>query len=166
VKLNLAELPNAAPELKQIIAGMLDTHQHEVVRLRQELNDERVLALKYFEELQMLRRKLFLRSSEKLSEADQKQLRLFNEAEQLAEQPQPAAGEVETIEIKAHKRVRSGRKPLPADLPRVEVVHDIPENEKVCACGKALVKIGEEVAEKLDIIPAQGDPPRTAEVRP
>jgi transposase len=42
---------------------------------------------------------------------------------------------------------------LPADLPRVDVVHDLPAEEKVCGCGEALVKIGEEVSEKLDIIP-------------
>jgi transposase len=34
------------------------------------------------------------------------------------------------------------------------VVHDIPEPEKVCACGHQLSRIGEETAEKLDIIPA------------
>ena len=144
MKLDLAALPNDVVELKEI-----------VTQLRRELNEERVQALKYFEELQMLKRKLFLRSSEKLSEAEQKQLRLFNEAEQLEEQPQPAAGEAEPVEIKAHQRVRPGRKQLPADLPRVEVVHDIPESEKVCACGQPLVRIGEEISEKLDIIPAQ-----------
>ncbi len=43
---------------------------------------------------------------------------------------------------------------MPESLPRVEVVHDIDEEEKVCGCGAALERIGEEVSEKLDIIPA------------
>ncbi|HSO71020.1 MAG TPA: IS66 family transposase [Thermodesulfobacteriota bacterium] len=35
------------------------------------------------------------------------------------------------------------------------MVHDLPEDEKVCACGTPLSRIGEEVGEKLDIIPAK-----------
>ena len=42
-----------------------------------------------------------------------------------------------------------------ADLPRVEIVHDLPESEKTCPCGAVLVRIGEEVSEKLDIVPAK-----------
>jgi transposase len=34
-------------------------------------------------------------------------------------------------------------------------VHDIPEGEKLCACGCMLSRIGEEVSEQLDIIPAK-----------
>ncbi len=33
-------------------------------------------------------------------------------------------------------------------------IHDLPEAEKVCVCGCALTRIGEEVSEKLDIVPA------------
>jgi transposase len=47
-----------------------------------------------------------------------------------------------------------GRKPLPEELPRVELVHDIDEADKQCGCGAPLSKIGEDVCEKLDIIPA------------
>ncbi|MCG6551525.1 MAG: IS66 family transposase zinc-finger binding domain-containing protein [Candidatus Magnetominusculus sp. LBB02] len=43
---------------------------------------------------------------------------------------------------------------LPEDLPRIEEIHDIKEEEKVCACGKHLSRIGEEVSEKLVIVPA------------
>jgi transposase len=57
--------------------------------------------------------------------------------------------------VPAHKRKKPGRKPLPEALPRVEVIHDLPEDEKVCACGSPLSKIGEEVSEKLDYIPAK-----------
>ena len=44
---------------------------------------------------------------------------------------------------------------MPESLPRVDVVHDISEEEKHCACGCELKRIGEEVSEKLDIIPAK-----------
>jgi transposase len=35
------------------------------------------------------------------------------------------------------------------------VVHDLDVSEKICACGCELSRIGEEVTEKLDIIPAK-----------
>jgi transposase len=125
--------------------------------LRQELSQERRerltethRALQYFEELQLLKRRFFARSSEKLPAEDRRQLRLFNEAEQILHAPQAP-----TVEVKAHRRRKRGRRPLPADLPRVEILHDLPEGQKICACGAPLVRIGQEVCEKLDIIPAQ-----------
>ena len=69
-------------------------------------------------------------------------------------EPEPIQ-EDEKIQIPAHARKKSGRKPLPPDLPRVDIIHDIPEEEKVCACGAPLSRIGEEVCEKLDYVPAQ-----------
>ena len=64
---------------------------------------------------------------------------------------EPAAeAEAEEVAVPPHTRRKPARKPLPADLPRVEVVHDLPEEEKVCPCGKARVEIGREVSEQLD----------------
>jgi transposase len=57
--------------------------------------------------------------------------------------------------VDAHARKKPGRKPLPPELPRVEVVIDLPEDEKVCGYGCTLSRIGEEVSEQLDIIPAK-----------
>lgn len=47
------------------------------------------------------------------------------------------------------------RKPLPAHYPRVRIEHDLDEESKICACGCGLSKIGEELSEQLDVIPAQ-----------
>ena len=48
-----------------------------------------------------------------------------------------------------------GRKPLPDHFQRVEVIHDLTDADKVCSCGCQLSKIGEDVSEQLDVIPAQ-----------
>ncbi len=69
-------------------------------------------------------------------------------------EPENIEPEKETVAIEAHQRQKRGRKALPKDLPRVEVIHDIDESKKVCGCGTHLSRIGEEVSEKLDIIPA------------
>jgi transposase len=48
----------------------------------------------------------------------------------------------------------TGRRPLPATLPRQRVEVDVPEAEKICRCGTAKARIGEAVSEKLDYVPA------------
>ena len=45
---------------------------------------------------------------------------------------------------------RIRRKAIDPDLPRVEETLDIPESEKVCACGEKMTKIGEETSERLE----------------
>ena len=44
---------------------------------------------------------------------------------------------------------------MPADLPRIEVIHELPEHELTCACGCRKHAIGEETSEQLDIVPMQ-----------
>jgi transposase len=105
------------------------------------------------EENRWLKSQLFGRSSEKTASQDihPDQAWLFNEAEALARATAP-----ESITIPAHQRKQRGRKRISADLPRIEVVHDLSDSEKVCATdGTALERIGEEVAEQLHFKPAQ-----------
>lgn len=56
----------------------------------------------------------------------------------------------------AKKRDEHGRTPLPAHLPRREVVHDLPEAQKACpCCGAPRECIGEQATEQLDLEPAK-----------
>jgi transposase len=49
---------------------------------------------------------------------------------------------------------RRSRAPAPAHLPRIETIIDI--EDKACPCCKGLLHvIGEDVSERLDIVPAQ-----------
>jgi transposase len=132
----VATLPTDVGELRHLVAAL----QKEVAVLH--------------DELRILRHRIFGRRSERYSPEEQKQSGLFDEADgQQAATPQEATQAV--IPVAAHSRAKPGRRPLPADLPREEVVHDIPEEEKRCSCGQPLVRIDEEASEKLDIIPAQ-----------
>lgn len=109
------------------------------------------------EENRWLKAQLFGRSSEKhkAPEISPDQVHLaFNEAEAIAATTPFQA--VEPITVAAHARKPRGRQRLPAALPRVDVVHDVPAAERVCAHdGTALVRIGEEISEQLDYQPAQ-----------
>ncbi|MCG8699741.1 MAG: IS66 family transposase, partial [Bacteroidales bacterium] len=82
------------------------------------------------------------------SEEDSKQPLLFEESSDATEET-----ESETNQVKNYTRKSPGRKPLDDKLPREEKIIDIPEEEKHCACGADLVRIGEEVSEKLQIVP-------------
>ena len=107
------------------------------------------------DELRLLRHRIFGPRSEKLSPGEEKQSTLFDEAEMnpTAEQTMTSQG---GVAVAAHTRGTPGRKPLPEDLVREEVVHDLPEDQKICGCcGKPLVRIGEETSVKLDMVPAQ-----------
>jgi len=106
------------------------------------------------EQVALLRHKLFSPKSERSPEdADSPQLAMFNEAEELIEAP--AAEPAEAEEVVAPLKRRGKRKPLPANLPRVEVIHELPEHELTCACGACKQVIGEETSEQLEIIPMQ-----------
>lgn len=134
-------LPDDPAELKEIIASLQQEQQQRI----KEYNTELALLR---EKIRQLYDKLFGKKSEKYF-GKSPQLPLFDMPEI---DPEPELAE--KVEVPAHTRKKSGRKPLPEELPRVDVVHDIPEEEKVCACGAHLERIGEEVSEKLDIIPA------------
>lgn len=124
----------------------------EASNLTKELNDltHRVSFLE--EENRWLKSQLFGRSSEKRpQDIAVEQQRLFNEAEGLA-----ANVVTESVTIGAHQRKKTSTKKIPAGLPRVEVVHDLPEAEKFCTHdGIALVRIGEETSEQFHFIPAK-----------
>lgn len=75
------------------------------------------------------------------------------EAEEREDLPDPDA---ERAEPQEKKRKRGGRKPLPPHWPRERREHDIAEEDKTCSiCHGALKKIGEEVSEEVEVIPAR-----------
>ncbi len=63
--------------------------------------------------------------------------------------------EEEEVEKPLGKARNKGRRALPKNLPRHREIHDLSAEEKICACGCELHKIGEEVSERLDYVPAQ-----------
>ena len=140
----------------------LDRKQQLVDRSQKKLNasEKRVERFRekvvrkqdHIERLEERLRRLLAHRFGKRSERSPDQFRLFNEAELLAEHAEAPAEEV--INVPAHTRKRKkATHALPADLPRVEVEYELEASERYCACGKALVRIGEEVLEQLAVIP-------------
>jgi transposase len=85
------------------------------------------------------------------SEGHPGQGELFNEAEEImldVDRPEQ--------EYVSYTRNKAKRKQLPKDLPRTRVVHDIDDADKFCGCcDSELHKIGEDISEKLEFIPAK-----------
>ncbi len=109
------QLPDNIKELKKLIVSTRQQHESEINLLK--------------EQVRLLQHKLFGKKSEKLSgKVGSGLLLLFNEAEQV--ENQESASEKEQIEVPAHTRKRGKRKPLPDDLPRIDVIYDLTEEEK------------------------------------
>jgi transposase len=135
--------------------------EQEILLLRQELAakntslQEKNHHIKILEEyILSLKQKQFGSSSEKLSPA---QTELFNEADSDAvEIETDNTASINTIEIPAHTRSTKRRVSIPADIPRVDIIHDLPDDQKICPHdGTALKRIGSEIHDQLDIIPAK-----------
>ena len=138
-----------------LVEGNVVTLEMENAQLRRE-NAELAKRVEILaEQVAWLKQRFFGRSSEALSEEEQRQLRLFDEAELNGEGGERPPESSEQIRVPEHVRRQPKRRPLPEALPREEVLIDIPEEQKRCACGAELVPIGKETSEKLDVIPPQ-----------
>ena len=135
--------------------GTVETLVQENAQLRRENAELTKRVAMLAEQNEWLKRRFFGRSSEALSLEEQRQLKLFDEAELAAAEPNSTPGQSNLIRVPEHVRQQPKRRPLPQALPRVEVIVDIPEEQKHCGCGAELVRIDKEVSEKLDVIPPQ-----------
>jgi transposase len=123
-------------KLKTHFAESEEKHQKEIRLLK--------------EQIQYLAQKLYGRKSEKIP-YDDKQLLLFEEMEDTAT---PVIEQEEIKDTPAKNGKKRGRKALPPELPRVDVIHDLDENDKICECGCAKTRCGEETSEQYDVVPA------------
>jgi transposase len=123
------------------------------LQLLTELHDHQQVIAKLSHELELFRRYLYGRRSEKL---DPGQLLLeFASWVKAMNEPPAAEAPAAPAPSPAPARRGHGRKPLPAFLPRQRVEHALLDAHGTCrACGAALVKIGEETSEQLDYKPA------------
>ena len=84
---------------------------------------------------------------------------LFNEPEKVIQESEESKDNSEKKEEpknKSSSNKKPGRKPISPNLPRETRIHDLSENEKICKNDLTpLVQIGEEVVEKIDIVPAK-----------
>jgi transposase len=130
---------DSLPDDAGLLKAMLIAERMESERLRQIIRE--------------FQRHRFGRRSESLPE-DQLQLAL-EDIEQEAAAGQATSEQTNPAERKVRAaRRRTNRGALPAHLPRVETVVDVTSTVCPC-CAGTLHRIGEDVSERLDIMPAQ-----------
>jgi transposase len=142
--LTAAELPNDIDALKALLLA----RDEQIVGLQAQLN-KRAAEIEHLKLwIAKLRRMQFGRKSEKLDhQIEQLELQL----EDL--QADDAEAEREMPPADKAPRQRAPRKPLPEHLPCDEKVY-LPTAADCPACGGKLNKLGEDVAEQLEFVPA------------
>jgi transposase len=145
VEINPNQLPSDPAALRQMVVGLLGEAVERERKLRQ---------LQHWVE-QLLR----ARYGPRRERVDENQLFMFA-AEIMArgEKTPPASGETEAPPAGAKstpQRPGHGRGALPKSLPRQRVVHDLGEGARQCPqCRGELKRMGEEVSERLEYVPA------------
>lgn len=140
---------NPDPALQEWMSDMLDQRQRDAATIKAANLKIQALTL----ELAHHRRIRFGNKSEAFSP---EQRELFQETwdTDLGAIEAEVDAQSEALTANRPKRARAGRQPLPEHLPRVEYRHE-PDSCTCAACGKNLVKIGEDISEQLDVEPAR-----------
>ena len=154
-------LPEDAESLQRFVADLIREKDTQIA-LRDEALSERDATIerltRHAEHLQeQLNLAIARRYGARSEKGPSPQMGLFDEAEveacrEALEAEGPPA--VESVVAGHIRRARGYRKPLPAALPRVDIIHELPEDERQGPDGQPMRVIGEEVSEQLDIVPA------------
>lgn len=141
---------NAFDEIQTFVSDIVDEKELKIAKLEKELHW-------FKEQFKLAQARKFGRSSES-AEALQLEI-IFNEETSAVEENLQAADKIEdnteTLTYTRRKPKSCGRKIDTSKLLRERHVHDLPEADKICACGCALEKIGEDSAEQIEHIPEQ-----------
>lgn len=167
---------DAVEDLLRRLSTQLGAYHERMAALDRAIADEIALRRKaeqkqlvLEEQLRLMNMERFGKRSERWKPDETLQAQLFNEIETILASTGPqdmdSAGTADPVPASILSKTptkkrrqatsdgKGGREKLPADLPREVTIIDLPEDKKVCACGKALVKIGEETSERLAIKP-------------
>lgn len=134
---------------KEFQAILAPSQQVEIESLQQEAQEWKEKYHSLLEQLRLAKQQRFGRSSE--AHLGQGELQ-FDEAESIEATALPQEENTVTV---TYTRKKPVRRPLPEHLPREVIEHDIAEEEKRCACGCMKQRIGEEVTEQLEYVPAK-----------
>lgn len=143
---SLDQLPDDSDTLKRMIIEIRSDYE---IKLRE--LDEQYAQLKA--QIRIMLQRHYGRSSEAAAGQGQ----LFNEAEAtaVAEEPEGTVAATAATTPQQPPCQKGGRRPLPAHLPRLEVIHTLDESQRICPNdGSVLTQIGSEVSEQLEFIPA------------
>jgi transposase len=129
----------------------------QIQELTQKLQSTELQLSKLQHQVEQLLRRVYGRRSEKM---DPNQLLfdslLLEAAQEPASIPEPVTPPEPKLAAARTPRNHPGRIPIPDHLERVEIVLDLPEDQKICPeSGRPLKQIGWEISEKLEYRPGR-----------
>ncbi len=140
---DLDNLPDDPTQLKAIVLSQSKAYA--------ELHAKFDKALTELQRISLLFEKFFNKSSQKVLQSQEEK-----EAQKKADAQTPENQESEPPKGKRGEKGGGGRNPLPPELPRVEKIVDVPEEERTCpVCGEPFKHIGNERCETLHFKPME-----------
>lgn len=147
-------------QLKSVNATLLKQNnllkanlQAQTESLEEKLNQAIKKIQWYEEQIKLGKHRQFAKQSE-----TSQTLSLFddNESDEVTEKITPIDDETGQVNYSRKKKKKgSARNIDTSKLPAERILHDLSDEEKVCSCGCQMQKIGEDISEKIDYIPAQ-----------
>jgi transposase len=150
------QLPSDVEALKALVLAArqdIDVARQNLAEKDAELTRVHDANTRLWDMLRQLQRAHFGRKSEKL-DPDQLGLALEEVEQALSELNPPAEASQPTLAASAKKERAVNRGALPSHLPREEIVVE-PQDKACPCCGSAMHVMGEDRAERLDVVPAQ-----------
>jgi transposase len=156
---SILELPDDPVELKRLVVQqrvVIAQRESQLEQIKRETADRiEAMSQQHKAEMDAILRRFYGPKSEKF---DPRQLLIFGIAVADRIPVDEKVVEAESGEKPAGRRInhhRHGRGKLPAHLPRIEIVHDLTDEQKKCpCCGESRTCIGSETSEQLEYIPA------------
>jgi transposase len=157
---SVLDLPDDPVELKRVIAQqreVIDQRDRVIDQIKREAAEHiEAMAQRHKVEMDAILRRFYGPHSERF---DPTQLLLFGLKiaqmpvdEKVVEAESGSGGSAAVRRINHHKH---GRGKLPEHLPRIEVVHDLTDEQKKCpCCGEDRLCIGSQTSEQLEYVPA------------
>jgi transposase len=160
----IGELPDDVAALKQLIIEERRQRQAEIERIREaaaaeiarlQVEQQRAIDEAVKAAVAAILRRYYGPRSETF---DPRQLLLFGQQIDNAQLDQASiedeAGE-QLVTRRVKNRDKHGRQLLPEHLERIEIEHDLPQEQKACpVCGCERCRIGAEISEQLEYFPA------------
>lgn len=151
MSMDVHSLPNDPERLRALLLAEREQHAATLAQIEATLSAQQRTIQQQEQTIARLLRKYYGPQQERI---DPDQLTLFD-TEELEELAEELASSKEEPAAPRSAKNGHGRRRLPRNLPRVQVLHELPEAERACpCCGEVRQEIGRETSEQLEYIPS------------
>jgi transposase len=145
-------LPNDPARLRALLLEERAQHAATLAQIEATLSSQQRTIAQQEQTIARLLRRFYGPQQERI---DPNQLTLFDTQELEALAEELAAAKKEPLPASSLRKAGHGRRSLPRNLPRQQVLHELPESERACpCCGEVRQEIGRETSEQLEYTPA------------